>query len=89
MIDVRRGLGAKRREDRVNELLERALLLDRARRPEPDVRALDEIAEQVLATAVGREPVSFEIEKDVARARLGQLREAVLRSERLEDLVLR
>ena len=36
-----------------------------------------------------REPIPFEIEEHVVRRRSGQLREAVLGTERLDDLVLR
>src|SRR5690606_17828556 len=55
--------------------------------PERRVARADDVAEEILAAAVGGEPVAFEIEEQVVRRGRRQPREPVLRSERLEQRV--
>ncbi len=83
-----RAVRLERGDDAIDDVLERALLLCRVRRPERRVAAARVAdAEQVLAAAVERQAVAFEIEKEIAACRLRQAQEAVLGVER-QDLVL-
>ncbi len=88
VIDVHGAVRVEGGEDAIDDLLERALFLGRARRPERRVAAAHVAdAEQILAAAVEREAVAFEIEEEIAARRLGQAQEAVLGVER-QHLVL-
>jgi hypothetical protein len=102
VIDVHVGMCPERREDQIDDELERLLLFLSRRGPGREVdqgrrrgawAALrvvgDQQAEQVFAAAVRREPVALEVEKDVVARRPRQQRETVLGPERPQDLVLR
>src|SRR5690606_36450847 len=85
VVDVHLGMRAERFENAIDDGFECVLLLGRRPGPERRVARADDVAEEVLAAAVGCEPVAFEVEKQIVRRGRRQPREPVLRSERLEQ----
>jgi len=89
VVDVQILVRRERGHDAVDDALERLLLLCQVRGPQWRVvvaRIAD--AEQILAPAVEREPIAFEIEEEVVPGRRRQPQESVLGVQR-EHFVLR